>query len=100
MPPPKRYRCRVCGRDLPAWLPVVKRPDGAMLLQHLGARHRDQVGLYLERMRTEDIATVAAEAFEVEEGTNHTWPHNIRMRPRFGSKPRYLSSTAGVGANL
>jgi len=41
--------------------------DGAMLLQHLGQHHPDQVGLYLERMRTEYIATVAAEAFDVVE---------------------------------
>jgi hypothetical protein len=27
-------------------------------------RHPDQVGPYLERMRTEDIATVAVEAYE------------------------------------
>jgi hypothetical protein len=47
------------------WLPVAKRPNGVMLLQHLRQHHPDQVGPYLERMRTEDIATVAAEAFEV-----------------------------------
>ena len=63
--PQKRYRCRFCGLELPAWLPVAKRPDGAMRLEHLGQRHTDQVGPYLERMRTEDIATVAAEVFEV-----------------------------------
>jgi hypothetical protein len=38
-----------------------------MLLYHLGQHHPDQVGPYLERMRTEDIAPVAAEAFEVVE---------------------------------
>ena len=37
------------------------------MLQHLGQHHPDQVGLYLERMRTEYIATVAAEAFDVVE---------------------------------
>jgi hypothetical protein len=63
----RRYRCRYCGRVLPAWLPVARRPDGAMLLGHLSQQHPDQVGPYLERMRTEDIATVAAEAFEVVE---------------------------------
>jgi hypothetical protein len=51
----------------PAWLPVAKRPDGAMLLYHLSQQHPDQVGPYLERMRTECIATVAAEVFEVIE---------------------------------
>jgi hypothetical protein len=43
----KRYRCRVCGLELPAWLPVAKRPEGSMLLYHLGQRHLDQAGPYL-----------------------------------------------------
>jgi hypothetical protein len=30
--------------------------------------HPTEVGLYLARMRTEDLATVAAEAYEVIEG--------------------------------
>jgi hypothetical protein len=38
-----------------------------MLLYHLSQQHPDQAGPCLERMRTEDIATVAAEAFEVVE---------------------------------
>jgi hypothetical protein len=46
---------------------VPKRPDGAILLHDLGQRRLDQVALYLERMRTKCIATVAAEAFEVVE---------------------------------
>jgi hypothetical protein len=67
-PPQKHYRCHVCGRVLPAWLPVFKKPNGAMLLHHLGAMHPDQVGLYLARMHTtEDITPVAAEAYEVVE---------------------------------
>ena len=49
----RRYRCRFCGHVLPAWLPMAKRPDGAMLLHHLSQQHPDQVGPYLERMRTE-----------------------------------------------
>jgi len=63
----KRYRCRFCGALLPAWLPVAKRPDGAMLLYHLGQHHPDQVGPYLQRMETECIDTVVVEAFEVVE---------------------------------
>jgi hypothetical protein len=39
MTPYPQYRCRVCGRVLDAWLPVSKRPDGAMLLYHLGQQH-------------------------------------------------------------
>jgi hypothetical protein len=65
----RRYRCRFCGRVLNVWLPVPQRPDGAMLLGHLSQQHPDRVGPYLERMRTEDIGEVAAEAFEVVEET-------------------------------
>jgi hypothetical protein len=71
MTPPqlhKHCRCRYCREILPAWLPMAKRPDGAMLLYYLSQQHAGQVGLCLERMRTEDISTVAAEAFEVVEG--------------------------------
>ena len=70
---PRRYRYRSCGRDLPAWLPAAQRPNGAMLLHHLGDMHPAEVGPYLKRMRTEDIATVAAEAYEVvEDGRRRT----------------------------
>jgi hypothetical protein len=44
---------------------VAQRLDSAMLLYHLSQQHPGQVGPYLERMRTECIATSAAEAFEV-----------------------------------
>jgi hypothetical protein len=60
--PQHRYRCRVCGRVLPAWLPAAQRPHGAMLLHHLGDRHPAEVGPYLTRMETQDIETVAVEA--------------------------------------
>jgi hypothetical protein len=63
----KRYRCRFCGHDLPAWLPAAKRPNGALLLGHLSQQHPDLVRPYLDRMRTEDIRTVAAQAFELIE---------------------------------
>jgi hypothetical protein len=67
-PPQKHYRCHVCGRVLPAWLPAAQEPDGTRLLNHLSQQHPDQVGPYLDRMhRTEDIGTVAAEAYEVVE---------------------------------
>jgi hypothetical protein len=39
-----------------------------MLLHHLFLIHPAEVGPYLARMRTEAIATVAAEASEVVEG--------------------------------
>jgi len=64
----KRFKCRSCGAELPAWLPVAEAPDGAMLLGHLSRQHPDRVGPSLERMRTEDIAAVAAGAFAVIEG--------------------------------
>jgi hypothetical protein len=38
-----------------------------MRLHYLSHHHPDQMGPYLERMRTECIATVAAEAYEVVE---------------------------------
>jgi hypothetical protein len=59
----RRYRW-----TLPAALPVTQAPNGAMRLNHLSAMHRDQVGRYLRCMAAgEDIATVAAECYEVEE---------------------------------
>jgi hypothetical protein len=67
MSPTKRYLCRYCGRELPAWLPVAKRPQATMLLHHLSLMHPAEVGPYLARMRTEDMATVAAEASGVVE---------------------------------
>jgi hypothetical protein len=63
MPPRPRYRCRYCGYDFPAALPVTHAPDGAMLLNHLAAMHREVVGPYLARMRTdEDHDRVVVEA--------------------------------------
>jgi len=38
-----------------------------MWLHHLGDMHPTEVRPYLKRMETEEIATVAAEAFEVVE---------------------------------
>jgi hypothetical protein len=64
----KRFKCKFCGALLPAWLPVAKRPNGAMLLGHLGQDHPDQVGPYLAKMAAgADIAETAAEAYEVVE---------------------------------
>jgi hypothetical protein len=69
--PQKRYRCRSGSRILPAWLPVMQQPDGPILLHHLSTMHPTEAGPYLARLRTEDIATVAAEASEVvEEGVS------------------------------
>jgi hypothetical protein len=49
---------------------VFEVPNIARLLHHLSQRHPDQVGAYLDRMHTDDdIGPVAAEAYEVVEGT-------------------------------
>jgi hypothetical protein len=61
------YRCRSGGREVSTWLSAAKRPNGAMLLHHLEDMHPTNVRPYLKRMEAEDIATVAAEAYEVVE---------------------------------
>jgi hypothetical protein len=68
----RRFRCRLCGVVLNAWLPVAREPNGAMWLNHLSHQHPDHVKASLDRLHTdEDISPVAAEAFEVveEDGT-------------------------------
>jgi hypothetical protein len=65
----RRYRCRSCGPRCHAWRPWAKAPNGVLLFGHLSLHHADQVGPYLRRIEAgEDIATVAAEAYEVVEG--------------------------------
>ena len=64
----RRYRCRYCGALLPAWLPAVREPDGAILLHHLSAVHSDQVTAYLDRMPTDEDHNRVVEAYEVVEG--------------------------------
>jgi hypothetical protein len=59
------YRCTLCGCELPAWLPVAKRPDGAMLLHHLAQDHPDQIPAYVERTNAgQAIADAAAAIYE------------------------------------
>jgi hypothetical protein len=68
----RRYRCRYCGDDFPAALPVTQEPNGAMLRNHVSAMHPTAVGPYLRRMATrEAMATVAAEAYEVVDEDGH-----------------------------
>jgi hypothetical protein len=67
VPPRKRYRCRYCGAVLPGWLPVAKRPDGAVFLNHLSAMHPEELRPYLACMATEDIATGAVECYDMVE---------------------------------
>jgi hypothetical protein len=60
------YRCKLCGCELPAWLPVAKRPDGAMLLHHLAQDHREQTPAYVERTNAgQTIADAATAIYEV-----------------------------------
>ena len=63
--PSTHVRCKLCGYVFPGgWLRVFNQPNGALLLNHLSMMHPAEVKPYLERMRTEDIGTVAMEAFE------------------------------------
>ena len=65
MIPRKGFSCRLCGITVPAWLPVQRVPDGAMLLYHLGQSHPTEVRRFLDQMRTtDDIARVAMQAFD------------------------------------
>ncbi len=64
----EKVRCRFCGAILLGWLLVQDRPDGAMLLHHLGRMHPTEVRRFLDQMRTShDIARVAMQGFEVVE---------------------------------
>jgi hypothetical protein len=67
MTPRKRYKCKFCGLILNAWLPAFQAPNGALLLGHLTQHHYAEARPYRQRLRdtSEEIATVAAEAFEV-----------------------------------
>jgi hypothetical protein len=68
MTPSRQYRCRLCGHRLPAWLPVAKRPDSAILLHHLGNMHPTVAGPYLRRLEREKIDAALMEVYEVVEG--------------------------------
>ena len=64
----RRYRCRYCGVHPARLAPVGQGPERRNpALPPRPQHHPDQVGPYLERMATEYIATVAAEAYEVVE---------------------------------
>jgi hypothetical protein len=65
MTPERHYRCRFCGHLLPAWLPVAKRPESAVLLNHLVAMHPAQARPYFTRMERECIDAVLMEMYEV-----------------------------------
>jgi hypothetical protein len=66
--PHRRYRCCYCGQLLPVWLPAAQAVDGAMLLDHLGQQHPDQVGAYLDQMPTDDDHDrVVVQAYDVVE---------------------------------
>jgi len=61
-----RYRCRFCHLVLDAWVPTAKAVDEGLVLDHLAQGcDSDHAYLYLKRVQTEGIATVAAQAFEI-----------------------------------
>jgi hypothetical protein len=61
----REFRCRFCGMVLNAWLPVSQAPEGVVRLGHLSPHHPTDVGTFLNpRHTTEDIAPMAAQAFE------------------------------------
>jgi DNA-directed RNA polymerase subunit N (RpoN/RPB10) len=66
MPPLTRpVRCTLCGLILPhGWHRLMNKPNSAMLLHHLGARHLTEAGPCLTRMERECIDTVIMELFE------------------------------------
>jgi hypothetical protein len=67
--PSIKVRCRYCGYLLPGVLRIDNTPNSALLLNHLSAMHRDQVGPYLRRLeQEEDMDTVVMEAYERVEG--------------------------------
>ena len=59
-----QVRCRDCRRVLPGLLRIAQKPDGVMLLHHLSMMHPAAVKPLLKHMETEDIGTVAMEAYE------------------------------------
>lgn len=68
MTPSKGLKCRYCGRTLPAWLPVAKRPESSMLLYHLAQDHLEELRPYLQRLETECIDTIlTTELYELVE---------------------------------
>jgi hypothetical protein len=46
-PPQQRYRCRYCGLEFPAWLPVAQGPQATMLVHHPCTMHPAEAGPYL-----------------------------------------------------
>ena len=63
-----QVRWRYCECLFPGILRIDNTSNGALLLNHLSAMHPDEVGPYLRRIETEDIGTVAMEAFARVEG--------------------------------
>jgi DNA-directed RNA polymerase subunit N (RpoN/RPB10) len=58
-------RCTLCGLVIPhGWHRLLKVPNSAALLHHLGARHLTEAKPYLTRMERECIDTVIMELFE------------------------------------
>jgi hypothetical protein len=61
----RRYCCRFCGQDVPAWLYVPQAPNRWILRMHLMRQHPTEAQPYLNQIRTpEDVAWVE-QTFEV-----------------------------------
>jgi hypothetical protein len=77
----RRYRCRYCGLLFNAWLLWAKAPSGVLLFGHVSQHHADQMAPYLRRIEaSEDIDTVAAEAYEVIDVVEEDGHQDIRNR--------------------
>lgn len=103
MPTTPRFLCCFCAALLPTWFLVPRpgRPDGAMLLHHLGRQHPVQVGHYLAQMQTtSDIATVALQGFEVVGEANVRGQHGIRVLLLFPALMRLQANRRGLLAEI
>ena len=56
-------RCRLCGAIFTSWLPVPNMRHAALLMDHLSRCHLVTFIPLRRRMATEDLGTVAMEAF-------------------------------------
>ena len=54
--PQKRYRCRFCGLELSAWLPVAKRSEASMRRDHLGQHHLQAIASQLNAERVPTLS--------------------------------------------
>jgi hypothetical protein len=70
MQAPPRFTRLLCSHTLPAWFPIQRQPDRAMLLLHLGPQHTERVAEVPGGVRTlQDLGPALGAIFiPVEEG--------------------------------